>query len=357
MSILKRITLLHGVIGIIVVVVGAALFASFTHTIDWTMAVLPNGKVDEGESPTDIGAIITTPKWFGWVNAIISELTPVAGSLYLFHAHQTKAPQWPGAVMLGFGICASAVGQLYGSGATFVTDPFFAFVAGLLPVTAATLLLKVLFMVISGSAPDAPNATAPILGPQTQVSHHQNAGPQAPVSVHHPVPGAFTAPPVNAPAPADEPPVHTFTEPAVNAVEEAVHTEAMDKVEVVHDTDVHAAQEPCTPPVNAEPEAPVNKPSRPTVNKPKKTVHKPKPAAVNADREQLRRRVHELRKTETVRDVAEQLGISTGLVNKLSKEPLEPPVNVDEVAEAELKNVDWESGLAEILGHQNDDET
>lgn len=39
--------------------------ASFTHVHDWTMANSPTG----------------TPDWFGWANAVISELTPIAAGL------------------------------------------------------------------------------------------------------------------------------------------------------------------------------------------------------------------------------------------------------------------------------------
>jgi meiotically up-regulated gene 157 (Mug157) protein len=56
----------NGVRLAIVAVVGlAAGAASFTHVHDWTMHNSPAG----------------TPDWFGWANAVISELAPIAALL------------------------------------------------------------------------------------------------------------------------------------------------------------------------------------------------------------------------------------------------------------------------------------
>lgn len=56
------------VLVLITVAVGAmAGAASFTHMHDWTMANSPAG----------------TPQWFGWANAVVSELTPTASVLVL----------------------------------------------------------------------------------------------------------------------------------------------------------------------------------------------------------------------------------------------------------------------------------
>lgn len=220
------------------------------------------------------------------------------------------------------------------------------------------------------------------LGDPAQVSHHQNQGLPAPVSVHQLAPAVFTASPVHTPGPVPADPVHTFTAEPVNMCTQApVHTpvnnvsDSSDELCTTVNTDVHAGQDPCTPAVNSEPDAvhadgpagvhdepelpvhkpaarPVNKAKKPPVNTQKGAVHKP----AAADREQLRQRVHKLRQTMTVRQVATELGISTGLVNKLSKEPL-TAADVEEAARAALEGVDWDAGLAEIAGQQNDDET
>lgn len=50
---------------ILLVIGGMAGLASFTHVHDWTMQHVPTGTGD----------------WFGWANAIISELTPTAAGL------------------------------------------------------------------------------------------------------------------------------------------------------------------------------------------------------------------------------------------------------------------------------------
>ncbi|MGW3615041.1 hypothetical protein ACWD6N_35465 [Micromonospora sp. NPDC005163] len=61
---------------ILIVVGGSAGAASFTHVHDWTMA----------NSPTN------TPGWFGWANAVISELVPIAALLTIRRRRRTGAP-------------------------------------------------------------------------------------------------------------------------------------------------------------------------------------------------------------------------------------------------------------------------
>jgi hypothetical protein len=52
---------------ILLIVAGFAGLASFTHVHDWTMRNSPPG----------------TPSWFGWANAMISELVPTACALVI----------------------------------------------------------------------------------------------------------------------------------------------------------------------------------------------------------------------------------------------------------------------------------
>lgn len=162
-------------------------------------------------------------------------------------------------------------------------------------------------------------------------------------------------PPVNKPTAVTPPAVHTAPVPVVHTTQAApVNTDQPVHEEVVH-ADVYAAQTPCT----SAPKTPVNKPEKAVTPKPKKAVNKPTATPVNADRDQLRQRVHELRQTKTVRAVADELGISTGLVNKLSKEPMDgvhtEVVNTDE-ADKLLDGVDLDAELAEILGQNPHDE-
>jgi len=61
---------------ILAIVAIAAGWASFTHVHDWTMRHVPAG----------------TPSAFGWVNAVISELVPVAAFLTIRRRQRTAAP-------------------------------------------------------------------------------------------------------------------------------------------------------------------------------------------------------------------------------------------------------------------------
>lgn len=61
---------------ILTTVAVAAGWASFTHVHDWTMRHVPAG----------------TPDAFGWVNAVISELVPVAALLTIRQRRRTGAP-------------------------------------------------------------------------------------------------------------------------------------------------------------------------------------------------------------------------------------------------------------------------
>jgi MFS family permease len=59
---------------IVLLVAAAALGASFTHVHDWTVRMLVAAV--EGSTPGDM-------TWYGWANACISELVPLAGLLSL----------------------------------------------------------------------------------------------------------------------------------------------------------------------------------------------------------------------------------------------------------------------------------
>ena len=61
---------------ILLTVAGFAGAASFTHVKDWTLANSPQG----------------TGEWFGWANAVISELVPIASLLTIRRRRRTGAP-------------------------------------------------------------------------------------------------------------------------------------------------------------------------------------------------------------------------------------------------------------------------
>jgi hypothetical protein len=63
-------------VAILLTVGGFAGAASFTHVKDWTMANSPAG----------------TGEWFGWANAVISELIPMAALLTIRQRRRTGSP-------------------------------------------------------------------------------------------------------------------------------------------------------------------------------------------------------------------------------------------------------------------------
>ncbi len=63
-------------VAILLIVAGFAGAASFTHVKDWTMANSPAG----------------TGEWFGWANAVISELIPMAALLTIRQRRRTGGP-------------------------------------------------------------------------------------------------------------------------------------------------------------------------------------------------------------------------------------------------------------------------
>jgi hypothetical protein len=70
---------------ILLIVGGMAGAASFTHVHDWTMHNTPAG----------------TGSWFGWANAIISELTPTAAGIEIRRRHrQHRTAAYPTAVLI-----------------------------------------------------------------------------------------------------------------------------------------------------------------------------------------------------------------------------------------------------------------
>ncbi|MEU5884423.1 hypothetical protein [Spirillospora sp. NPDC047279] len=72
-------------LGILLAVASMAGAASFTHVHDWTMANSPEGTGD----------------WFGWANAVISELTPTAAALEIRRRkRQGRKVGYPMAVLI-----------------------------------------------------------------------------------------------------------------------------------------------------------------------------------------------------------------------------------------------------------------
>ncbi|MDM4720355.1 hypothetical protein QTQ03_12510 [Micromonospora sp. WMMA1363] len=110
-----------GFLVLIVIFVGlAAGAASFTHVHDWTMANSPDGTSD----------------WFGWANAVISELVPVACLLVIRRRKRHGSSIGYPVVLLiafaGFSLAAQlgvAVGKVGPSGWLLSAVPALAFMA------------------------------------------------------------------------------------------------------------------------------------------------------------------------------------------------------------------------------------
>jgi hypothetical protein len=126
-------------VSILLVVGLAAGAASFTHVHDWTMTNSPAG----------------TPDWFGWVNACISELVPVAALIETRRRRRAgKATGFPLALLVaaaGLSLSAQlAVAKPGVSGALLSAVPAIAFMA----------LVKLIFSSTPATATAASTATA-----------------------------------------------------------------------------------------------------------------------------------------------------------------------------------------------------
>ncbi|WP_406077675.1 hypothetical protein [Micromonospora sp. NBC_00858] len=160
----------HALVAIVVLVGLAAGAASFTHVHDWTMANSPDN----------------TPGWFGWANAVISELVPVASLLTIRRRKRTGAsigyPMTLLIVFAGFSLAAQlgvAVGHVGPSGWLLSAVPALAFMA----------LVKLVLAPVKTDAEDTNPAGEPV---------HTNADDTPP-------PPAVEFPPATAPI-VDTPP-------------------------------------------------------------------------------------------------------------------------------------------------------
>ncbi|MFC0533135.1 hypothetical protein [Phytohabitans kaempferiae] len=126
------------VLVLIVLVVGiAAGAASFTHVHDWTMDNSPAG----------------TPGWFGWANAVISELVPIAALLTIRRRKRTGGSIfYPMALLVAAALLSLAaqlgvaVGHVGPSGWLLSAVPALAFMA----------LVKLVLAPVKTSTPDTP---------------------------------------------------------------------------------------------------------------------------------------------------------------------------------------------------------
>jgi hypothetical protein len=108
--------------------------ASFTHMHDWTMHNSPHG----------------TPEWFGWSNAVVSELMPALALLEIRRRHRSGRPiGYPLAVLVASGLLSLAA-QVAQANPSWSGRGLAA-----LPAVGFIVLTK---MVFSGLSPDAETA-------------------------------------------------------------------------------------------------------------------------------------------------------------------------------------------------------
>jgi hypothetical protein len=181
----------------------AAGWASFTHVHDWTMRHVPPG----------------TPDAFGWVNAVISELVPVAALLTIKRRRRTRQPiGYPLFLLLASGSLSLAA-QL-----AVATPGPSGWLLSAVPALAFMALVKL--VLTSPAAPPAPahgappNVAAPVPAPPAPA-----AAPPVPPQYSPSSPGETSRPAAADPArPVALAPVaasaFTRSAPALNGREE-----------------------------------------------------------------------------------------------------------------------------------------
>jgi hypothetical protein len=143
---------------ILTTVAVAAGWASFTHVHDWTMRHAPAG----------------TPDAFGWVNAVISELVPVAALLTIKRRRRDGAPiGYPLSLLIAAGTLSLsaqlAVAQPSPSGWLLSAVPALAFMALVkLVFTSTTAAPELVAAPVSVPAPQPVPAAVPA-APTVQV--------------------------------------------------------------------------------------------------------------------------------------------------------------------------------------------
>ncbi|MEU7903647.1 DUF2637 domain-containing protein [Actinoplanes sp. NPDC049118] len=156
---------------ILAVVAIAAGWASFTHVHDWTMRHVPAG----------------TPSAFGWVNAVISELVPVAAFLTIRRRRRSGASiAYPVVLLL-----ASAALSLAAQLAVASRSPS-GWLLSAVPALAFMALVKLVFATSADSTP--PSVEPPVLPVGIEPQAEPEPVPSARIATAVvPVPaGAFT---------------------------------------------------------------------------------------------------------------------------------------------------------------------
>ncbi|MGN9803442.1 hypothetical protein [Micromonospora sp. L32] len=127
---------------ILLAVGGMAGAASFTHVKDWTMDHAPAG----------------TGQWFGWSNAVISELTPAA-ALLVIRRRRRRDPHAP--VLYPLSILVAAVALSLAAQIAVANDSFSSRLLSSVPALAFLALSKLILSAPAKTPTPAP-APAPV---------------------------------------------------------------------------------------------------------------------------------------------------------------------------------------------------
>ncbi|MGW5576594.1 hypothetical protein [Micromonospora chokoriensis] len=139
-----------GVLVLIVLLVGAmAGAASFNHVHDWTISNSPTGTAD----------------WFGWANAVITELIPIAAMIVIIRRRKTGGPIGYPMFLLIAAVGLSLTAQL-----AVAKPTVFGWMVSALPALAFFALSKLVFTATRPTNPvpaPVPATYAPASSPDT----------------------------------------------------------------------------------------------------------------------------------------------------------------------------------------------
>ncbi|MFI6257972.1 hypothetical protein ACIBCL_17985 [Micromonospora zamorensis] len=139
-----------GVLVLIVLLVGAmAGAASFNHVHDWTISNSPTGTAD----------------WFGWANAVITELIPIAAMIVIIRRRKTSGPIGYPMFLLIAAVGLSLTAQL-----AVAKPTVFGWMVSALPALAFFALSKLVFTATRPTKPvpaPVPATSAPASSPDT----------------------------------------------------------------------------------------------------------------------------------------------------------------------------------------------
>ncbi|MEV1145191.1 hypothetical protein [Micromonospora sp. NPDC049799] len=191
-------TRIEGVVLVLILltVAGFAGAASFTHVKDWTLANSPAG----------------TGEWFGWANAVISELVPIACLLTIRRRRRTGAPiGYPLALLI------AAAGLSLAAQLAVAKPGISGWLLSAVPALAFMALVKLVLAPIPAS-PEGVTPAKPAEPIRVQVAEQVTTEPASPAAITAPEPSPAPEP---ATAPTAEP--EPVTMPAPEPVDVPAH--------------------------------------------------------------------------------------------------------------------------------------